>query len=142
MYTREVKHKLGGGMNIYTTRDEMFGTNLILCVGKYEEANQFVKENLYKPGMESDPNGNGYACTFEMSDGSSVVRFIWARKPIKNTRGYITLSHEINHTAFFVLQQRGVNDEETHCYYCDYLMNLFLDAIDKGKKKKTKKKGK
>ena len=128
-------------MKIYTTRDEMFGTNLVLCIGDYKDANQFVKENLYEDGMETNSNGNGYACTFEMSDGPSVVRFIWLRENIKTKRDLMTLYHEVNHTAFFVLSQRGVNDEECHCYYCDYLMNLFLNEIE-AEKKKTKKKGK
>lgn len=117
--------------HLFKVRDNIYNRNIVVYVGGYKGADAYIKRNLYKDGLTGHVNTSGFACTYENNLKRTTVRFIWICEYPETIVQWLTLSHEVNHTAFEVLENAGVKDEEAHCYYHDYLFEKIMREIKK-----------
>jgi hypothetical protein len=115
---------------VFKIIDEIYGTEIIIFVGTQRQAESYAKKNLCAEGIGIRESMDGCTCTF-INDDDESVRFIWLQEYPWTLAQWVVISHEVNHVAFYVLEGAGVDDEEAHCYYHDYLLRKILKTLNK-----------
>ena len=125
---------------LFKIKDEIYHFLLIVFIGSHEECDDFIKKNYNSDGIGIPKTFSGYSVGLESPDGREIIQFIWYDAFPETLVDWVGLSHEVNHMTFKVLKEVGVDDEEAHCYYHDYILKKVLRLLNKEIKRRESKK--
>lgn len=119
----------------FTHGSDQWNAKIILYIGDFSEMNAFLlKKFRYEDNSHTqNPNFSGEAFTIINYDQSVVAHVIWMPEFSFKTQDYVTLTHEVIHTAARILDDRGVvyNDpaKEALTYTVDNIYGAFLKKL-------------
>lgn len=91
----------------------------------------FIGEEMKKPFLKATGKDEKdlYDC-----DGYTSCNAIW----IENANNIDVIVHEIHHAKKFIVESRGIKDEETEAYLMSYILKGIMKKIQHANKKAEK----
>ena len=115
--------------------DTVFHRTVCLFYGSKAEFKRHLIERWGQTaGRHADESERALAQRVEFDvkdqgDGRCKVWYVWLTRWDGAPTSWATLCHECYHATYSVMEQLGVNDEETTAYYLDSMVEQFGVAL-------------
>lgn len=116
---------------LFEINDEMYYTQVKVFVGTNKQVDAYVKKNITREEYHVNDGCAGSLLEFKGIATGDMTYVLWIEQYPYKLTDWITVTHEVNHLAFRTMELVGIQDEEAHCYYHDYMLKKILRTLNK-----------